>query len=313
MSARFLAISRRPEDLKFGEYLAASNHLPFHHEMEAKPIEKLLTKHPQWLVYWDLDEVKNHRLVADYVTKYIPAPRLFAVSDRSLSDLGSDMNTELFNHFIRRRYSDPASTIYPKLITGSTEPKPFGLLRFFPEQKKAQKIILSRSGQKAAAVDAIQSFFVKNGVVTRLANLVARATDELIMNAVFDAPGSSNKAVYRDGIDRNADFPLDEMAQVQIEIASAPEYMGLCIADNFGTLKKDTALKHLLQNFKTKEYVPTVTKGAGLGLHGIVEAGLSFVFVSKPNQKTEVMLFFSKSKNYKDFREGLQFVSIFAG
>jgi len=52
--------------------------------------------------------------------------------------------------------------------------------------------------------------------------------------------------------------------------------------------------------------------GAGLGLSGTIQAGLSLIFITRPGQRTEVLLFFPKAVTFKSFREGFRFLSVFA-
>lgn len=310
MSIQFLLISKNPEDLQFGQYLASVNEYGFFNSTDPKAINRLLLKHPKWIVYWDLDDPLNIDVVNTVVTRFVPPTNIFAVGGQELNQIqGLKTTSELFNHYMSRRYSDPAAEIYPKVVRATTDSRPFGVDRFFSKASKSQKITLKRSGHKAAAVEAVQNYVIKNGLNTRLAALVAKATDELIMNAIFDAPGAffSNSKT-----DRSEDFPLKDREQVEIEIASCNEYYGISVADNFGTLKKEVAIKFLMQDFTTKAYTPTAFGGAGLGLHGVVASGLSVIFVSKPGVKTEVMLFFPRGKNYKEFRSGFKFLSIFA-
>ncbi len=51
-------------------------------------------------------------------------------------------------------------------------------------------------------------------------------------------------------------------------------------------------------------------QGAGLGLLGTLHAGLSLLFIVKPGVRSDVMIFFPRTKSYKDFREGFRFLSI---
>jgi hypothetical protein len=81
------------------------------------------------------------------------------------------------------------------------------------------------------------------------------------------------------------------------------------------SLKKETLLRFLAQDFHNSAYDPVRSTaqsgaGAGLGLHGIHQAGLSLLFASAPGERTEVMIFFSMLASYKDFRSGFRFLSV---
>ena len=102
-----------------------------------------------------------------------------------------------------------------------------------------------------------------------------------------------------------------EKEHVSVELAETEDYIGICVADKFGSLKKSLVLKFLGKDYQSTEYVPrTDDPGAGLGILGIIQSGLSLLFVSKPGVRTEVMLFFPRSPNYKQFKMGFRFVSL---
>src|SRR5262249_23345514 len=143
-----------------------------------------------------------------------------------------------------------------------------GLAAFLAAGSNPQKIRLTRSTHKRAAIEAIQNHLQKQGVRGRLAALVAQATDELILNAIFDAPLDNHGSSLRHTLSRDSDFELAEREQVEIEVGSSGSYMGVSVTDQFGTLKRKTILNALNTNSKTQ----------GLGLYKTLNSGLSLAF-----------------------------------
>lgn len=312
-SAHFLVVSERPEDQRFGEFLAFANDLPVHVIDTPDGLQKALKDHPRSVVLWDAENPEKAVPMASVLGQSNLPSRVIAVTDQPLNSYEHLSQAPVFAHHFFRRYDEPAPTLYPRLVAAVLASAPFGLQRYFPEGATSNKIVITRSGQKRAAVEAIQNFFLKQSVNTRLASLVAQACDELLMNAIFDAPILPNGMPLRRGTSRDADFELIAQEHVHLELASGDDYVGICVSDQFGSLKKSVLMGFLSKDYQGEDYV--VRKGdpgAGLGLHGMVQTGLSMLFVSKPGVRTEVMVFFARNASYKNFRAGFRFFSVIA-
>jgi len=305
-------ISDDPEDLRFGHEIASNNQYDFVGTSIAPKIMSAISTSTQPIVFWNPGSAGN---IADRLPKMlanaVSPGRVFLITDQPLNAYPHLPDTQIFSHHLFRRFKPPGPKLYSKLVATVAESKPFGLERFFPAESKIQKITITRSTQKIAAVEALQNFFNKLQLPSRLSALVAQASDELIMNALFDAPMLPNGTPYRRKTERHMDFSLIEKEHVEICVTSCDEYVGIAVADQFGTLKKDVLLKFLRKDYEAEAYtVKDTDPGAGLGLRGTMMAGLSILFVSAPNMRTEVMIFFPKAQNYKEFREGFRFLSI---
>lgn len=313
MAAHFLIVSEREEDLRFGEFLAFANDLASHQVVTAEALQKAMFDFPRSVVLWDAESPEKTAPISDVLAKSTPPSRVFAVTDQPLNTYEHLASAPVFSHHVFRRYGEPAPTLYARLVGAALNPSPFGLSRYFPEAPPITNLKITRSGQKRAAVDAIQNFFTKQRVNSRLAALVAQACDELLMNAIFDAPVLPNGMPLRRGTGRDADFELIEQEHVHLDMASSDDYVGICVSDQFGSLKKSVLMGFLSKDYYGQEYVLRKgDPGAGLGLHGIVQSGLSLLFLSKPGARTEVMIFFAKGASYKNFRGGFRFLSVIA-
>jgi hypothetical protein len=313
MSTRLIAVSDREEDRRLAEFLAFSNDMPLTVLSKPELVARALGESPNSLVFWDAEDADRAALLAPIFARSVHPTRVFAVTDKGLNDYPHLAAYPIFAHHLFRRYDEPAPTLYARLIDAALRGTPLGLDRYFPEGAVNRKITITRSGQKRAAVEAIENFFIKQNVNTRLSALVAQGVDELLMNAIFDAPVLPNGMPLRRGADRASDFELIEQEHAHIEVASGDEYVGLCVGDQFGSLKKKVLMSFLHKDYQDEAYVLRKgDPGAGLGLHGIIQSGLSMVFVCQPNVRTEVMIFFARGANYRDFRSGFRFLSVIA-
>jgi hypothetical protein len=310
MAAHILAISDRPADLSLAQHIAARTRLRHTASTRPQQIMEFLLEHPQTVVIWDTETYREMAPFAKILYGRIAPHRLFAVTHWPLNQYPHLFDFPIWGHHIQRRFMAPAPELYTRLAVAALTPAPFGIGRYFPKGTATQKIALRRSAQKTAAVEALNTFLTKRGVASRLAQLAAQAADELIMNAVFDAPVDAEGRRFRKEVDRNADFEL-RPDHVDIEIACADEYTGICVADAYGSLQRGILMGLLKKDYQGRSYnLKSEEHGAGLGVHGLIQAGLSVLFVCKPGLRTEVTVFFPNTKTYRDFRGGPRFLSI---
>jgi len=309
--AHLIVFSQRPEDQEFGQKLANKGGFIPHQARTLEEMQQLLVDHTQAIVFWDAESGETVEKAGPLLTRGMPQRRIFAITDQPLNQYPTLLRHAPFGHHLFRRYADPAPFLYARLAHASFEQTPFGVLRYFPEGAFHQQIRIVRSGHKRAAVEAIQSYLNKLKLNSRLAALIAQASDELMMNAIFDAPVNKDGVAFRRAASRDADYDLPEKERVQVEVAACEEYAAFSVADQFGSLKKSTVLGFFGKDYQEEKYlVRKQDPGAGLGLYGIIQSGVSLLFVSKPGVRTEVMIFFPRGQKYQEFRSGFRFATI---
>jgi hypothetical protein len=314
VSNQLIVVSEQQEDLAFGELVAMGNGLEFRPAAGKAEARAAILARPNSLVFWDVDDPVFGSSINEVLRGMVAPSRAFALMSQNVSHYPQLFRSSTaFCHHVLRRYSDPAASLYSKLIASTSAASPYGLVRYFPDGCLTNRVRMTRSGQKRAVVDAVQGFMEKQGVISRMSALVAQAADELIMNAIFDAPVMPNGTPFRRGLDRNADFELAERERVEIEVAACEQYFGLAVADHFGSLRKSAVLSFIARDYQENQYVVRRNDvGAGLGLHVINQSGLSLLFTCKPGVRTEAMVFFKRCPSYKEFRTGFSFLSVLA-
>jgi hypothetical protein len=311
MAAHVLAISDRGVDVQLAQFIASQTGLKCNTLSRPQAIQEFLLEHQQTVVLWDTEDFRETVGLAKILYGRIPPHRLFAVTNGPLNQYPHLFDFPIFGHHLQRRFMEPAPELYTRLAVAALTPAPFGVARYFPKGTATQKITLRRSSHKGAAVEALGRFLAKRGIASRLAQLGAQAADELVMNAIFDAPVDAEGRHVRREIDRNADFELKPETGVDIEIASADAYTGISVADTYGSFKRTMLMNLLKKDYQERAYVVrNEERGAGLGVHGLIQAGLSILFVCKPGFRTEVMVFFPNYKSHREFRAGPRFLSI---
>jgi hypothetical protein len=234
------------------------------------------------------------------------------ISSEDLENVQYLIQSPLFGHFVLRNYHDPkkAGQHYGRIIKATLAERAFGLKSLLKPGAKVQIVKLAFSNQKNEAVEAIKSLLISAQFQSRMATAIATAVDELLMNAIFDAPiDEMGKQKYA-STSRATVFKLEGLAQVEMHVGYDGEYAAISAIDNFGSLDKNKLLSHISKMYVDEEYkVKTNVAGAGIGLGQVFRAGGSFFFVSESRVRTEVTVFFRKAESYREFRDQFRFLS----
>ncbi len=218
----------------------------------------------------------------------------------------------LFGSFILRNFENAkdAGEQYGKVIKATLDGHAFGLQRFIKPGTKIQTLKLASSTQKQEAVDAVRNYLVAAKFQTRMAAVIANAVDELLMNAMFDAPVDElGKQVYA-ALPRSTPLKLDGKAAVEMQVAFDGNYVAVTAVDLWGSLEKVKLMSHIAKVYRSEEYkVRTTTAGAGIGLATVFRSGGSFCFASESHSRTEVTVFFQRLDNYRQFKDQFRFIT----
>ncbi len=327
MSTRHLIlISTRPADHELATSIARAASLSLAVVQEADQLIKHLYTGQESVVLWDIDNPETlepgHSIAPEAVYPLLSGglspQRTFLLADQGLNhqpeltQKSPSLKHRTWQHTLMRKIPALCAVQYGRILSFAFDPRPQGLAPFFSPQTRIQKISLTRSEQRKAAADAMESFLSKLGLENRIASRAAQATDELLMNAIFDAAVDASGNRTRNLLDRKARFDFPPSEPVTIEAAEDESWVGLCATDRFGSVSIDSLFKYLGQNFHDLDYTPRKSgPGAGLGIYGIVESGFSLMHAFLPGKRTDSYVFIPKVKRYKDFRLNFHFTACF--
>lgn len=182
-----------------------------------------------------------------------------------------------------------------------------GMLKTGTRIKRHQ---LARSSEKKMVTKAILKIAKMAGFSDRIAQKVAVSVDEVVMNAIFDAPPLSHR-LKKGKILRDADFALNGEAIVDISIGFDGTYLGILIGDNFGTLTREAILQHLLRDpdVSSSLHLPDLPN-SGLGLAMVLKSGCSLSFTCEAGSRSEVALLYEVRKLNRALKNGFQFLAL---
>lgn len=304
MELSVLLISHHPDDLQFWKSVADANKMAIRNETDPAAIEIFLRGHADSIVIWDAGNPEL-RIHEETLRNFGKPEHVFAVTDDFINRSPELFQPPSFAHHIYRRYDSLAGILCNRLIERLFSPDPFGFLTSLTGVTATHQVTVKDSLEKQPTVEALTRFLETQGVASKIARLAADAIDELIMNALFDAPCTEDGRRYRRSLDRASSFPLTDKELVEVSVAVTPHLIGISVADNFGSIDRQQVLKSLSKNLKDVAYVPpTGDPGAGLGLHKINQSSMTLIFASKPKVRTEVLVVFPNTQSYREMKLG---------
>jgi hypothetical protein len=137
--------------------------------------------------------------------------------------------------------------------------------------------------EKRRALADLARFAVEAGARRPVAARVEDVADELIMNAIYDAPA------IRHGVSPREAAALDPDVPACLRFACDGRTLGVSVRDRYGELTKEAILDSVTRARAQRDPRPDPRAGAGLGLHMVVRSVVRFVANIDPGRLTEVI------------------------
>ncbi|MGN6108846.1 MAG: hypothetical protein ACTHU0_27315 [Kofleriaceae bacterium] len=167
-----------------------------------------------------------------------------------------------------------------KLIRGDL----FGVEKYLLWGTELHEVSLVRASQRAEVVAALAEQVRARGQSARVASMAMLVTDELLSNAVHNAPRDPARGHYRRDLPRDQELELDERHQVRLRWGCDARYLAIEVTDQFGSLDRDTILGAL-----AKHDVRESGGGAGMGVSLTYRSCDHLVFNLAPGTRTEII------------------------
>ena len=167
-----------------------------------------------------------------------------------------------------------------KLLRGDL----FGVEKYLLWGTELHVTTITRASQRAHVIDQLNEAVRTRGQSARIASMAMLVADELISNAVHNAPVDAAGVHYRKDIARDVELELDDRHQVRLRWGCDARYLAIEVTDSFGTLGRDAILTAL-----GKESVRESGGGAGMGLALAYRSCDHLVFDLAPGKRTEII------------------------
>lgn len=187
----------------------------------------------------------------------------------------------------------------------------FGVSKYMTWGVNLVKEPIVDSADKKNQVTRVGDFVRKLQCDDRFVRLAEVVADEMIMNALYDAP------VDAQGKPKYAHLPRTERVQLEpnqafLEYGTDGRYFGIVCTDHFGALKAQTVVNYLRKCFLQDEYqIDTKQGGAGVGFYMIFQSISQLVINIEEGKKTETIGLIDIRPMYKDSKKRTKSFNIF--
>lgn len=310
MASQLLVLSNKQSDIDFWKRIAEREGLQARVSVELTEVAKILAEEPDSLILWD-GECEALRGLETLFTEHGRNERVFVVTDRPARSYPYLFSPLSFSHHLNRRYDQTAEFLCSLLVKRSLGISHSRFDDYFHDILFRKSVTLTRSSQKQEVVEEFRRAMLERAIPDRIAEVGSDATDELLMNALFDAPQDENQRHYRRKLERGADFALRGRETVSAELVISLDRVGIRVVDQFGSLNPESATLCLGKNFDYDDYIPSdQDPGAGLGLLKLMKSTMSLAFFVTPGVQTESIALMGNTRNFRDFRKSFCFFSV---
>ncbi len=180
------------------------------------------------------------------------------------------------------------SAVATRLLYGDV----FGLEKVVPWGVKVYSTLVGDYQEKSVAIAAVSDFAGQMGVRRKYREAIEQCLDEMLMNALYDAPvDASGKQMFAEVPTKTRiSLRMEQKAVVQYACEGSNFY--LSVRDSFGALKGETVVKYLDKCLTEQQQIDRKAGGAGLGLYLISSASSQLLFNIYPGVATEAVTTF---------------------
>lgn len=198
-----------------------------------------------------------------------------------------------------------------KLLSGDI----FGLEKYLAWGSQIHEFQISNYEQKREALLQVAAHAKEVGARRPVIGKIESVVDELLMNALYDAPAIRNGVSPSTRIAKTGepDGHPDDAAAL-LRYACDGRYFAVSVQDEYGELHKEAILDHLTraraERGRPRE-LDGSGSGAGLGLYFILSSVTRFIANIDPGKRTEVVCMFDIKQSGRDTESCARSLHIF--
>lgn len=148
--------------------------------------------------------------------------------------------------------------------------------------------------EKSLCISQIGEYAEAMGVRRKYREAMEQCLDEMLMNALYDAPvDEAGKQIFSD-IPTKTRISLRVEQKVVVQYACDGHQLAISVRDAFGTLERNTVLRYLYKclHAPADQQIDRKQGGAGLGLYLMVNSATTVFFNVLPGVATEAVCVF---------------------
>jgi CheY-like chemotaxis protein len=167
----------------------------------------------------------------------------------------------------------------------------FGLEKYLSWGAQPVATTLDDAQQRSGIVEALGQDVRRLGLGSHIATLSCLVADELLSNAIYNAPVDANGVRTRVDESRHSERKLEGKDRVTMRHACDGRYLAIEVTDGYGSLDRATILSNLARavNVGAPDKVQWTRAGAGMGLGLVYSCCTHLVFNISVGKRTEVI------------------------
>jgi hypothetical protein len=188
----------------------------------------------------------------------------------------------------------------------------FGLDKYLAAGAEIRSFEVRKSADRDAIVDEAEALASSSGCHGEIARGAATAAEELLTNALYDAPTDTGGKARHAHLERAVPVELSADEAIAFQLAYDGNRIGMSARDPFGSLTPEKVVEYLSRCFLRTSYeVPEEGGGAGLGLYFIFNLVQHFVINIAPGHMTEAIGLFQVSSSMRRFKTKTKSFNVF--
>jgi CheY-like chemotaxis protein len=195
-----------------------------------------------------------------------------------------------------------------KLLRGDL----FGLQKYLLWGVEPYCVTIRDSREKQDYIHQVSAYAQSLGCNERVVELVETIVDEVVTNAIYNAPRTATGEPKYAKQSRREAVVLEPHEAGELQFACDGDYIAVAQIDPFGSLTQDTVVSYLNRCLvRGPDQFSDATGGAGIGLYRVFQSLSKFILNIDPGRKTEVICLIDLRLSMKRFRQAAKSFHIY--
>ncbi|MEM9492339.1 MAG: hypothetical protein AAGC55_24545, partial [Myxococcota bacterium] len=188
----------------------------------------------------------------------------------------------------------------------------FGLQKYLLWGVEPFCVRIAESKKKPDYIRQVAEYAALLGCNHRTVEMVENVVDELVTNAIYNAPRTRDGEPKYAKLSRREPVVLEEHEVGQLQFACDGAYIAIAQVDPFGSLTRDTVVSYLNRCLiKGPSQLSDASGGAGIGLYRVFQSLSKFIINIQPGRQTEVITLIDLRMSMRRFRQAAKSFHIF--
>ena len=168
----------------------------------------------------------------------------------------------------------------------------FGLEKLTRWGTQIHSFLVGDYQEKSVCISQISEFAAAMGVRRKYRESIEQCLDEMLMNALYDAPVDEQGRSIFSEIPTKTRISLRLEQKAVVQYACDGKQFAVAVRDAFGTLERATVLQFLHKCLHNEQQIDRKAGGAGLGLYLMTSSSTDVYFNVLPGVATEAVCTF---------------------